>query len=200
MSHLTITIQPVEGLALYCRYQAQCRPQPCYVTLDCRTAELSAAYSGEIGGGVPVDVWHHRAIRWHIPALRGDPAAALLEGLAPLAQRVVDGYSEIWDGSNHVGQLDDDAYSACAEIADRCVDAGDEDYDQISVWVAADWLDSASDAALGLTASSTDAELTAMAARIREDAAGEGVDVLEGLEQHLEYRRAQAQDAERGEE
>jgi hypothetical protein len=115
-----IEIIEVEGNELFVQYQGQSQPQPVHVSLDCRTGELSAEYDPEIGGSRPMDVHHGHVCRWRIPVLTAEAANALLADLAPIAQRVVDGYSSEWDGSNHVGRLSDDADDAAIDIDALC--------------------------------------------------------------------------------
>ena len=81
------------------------------------------------GDGVPMDIWHHRRLCWTIGALTADAANALMTEVLPLAERVVAGYSPKWNGSNTVGELDDDAQDA--DASDLCAEslvAGDEDW------------------------------------------------------------------------
>ena len=104
---------------LYFQYPQQCHTQPAYIALDCRgEGELSADYSGEIGNAVPIYIWNDLAIRWPIPAETGGLSLqALFEDADFLAicQRIVDGFEEVWDGSNFVGRFDEDAESAKEE-------------------------------------------------------------------------------------
>lgn len=200
----TIDITSVTGTELHHQYPGQTSPQPCYVELDCRTGALSASYSGEIGNAVPAHVWHGHAQRWSIPALKGDAANALLEEIEPLAQRVVDGYSARWDGSNSVADFDEDAEAAREEIAALCERAEEDatrgDAGAVNVWEASEWLGGIGDRALqagtyGITATTTDDELDAIETRVEEEAEGEGVDALTGLRKHLEWLRLEMADA-----
>ena len=90
-------------------YPRQCTSQPCYIELDCDDEELSADYSSEIGNAVPGYVWHNRAIRFQIPALTADAANSLMEDLLERCQKIVDGYEQVWNGSNHVGKYTSEA-------------------------------------------------------------------------------------------
>lgn len=185
-----ITITPVEGDELHHQYPGQTAPQDCYVQLVCETGELSASYNGEIGNAVPVGVWHRRVRRWTIPALTESAANALLEEIAPLAERVVAGYSEVWDGSNHVGEFDADADAAVEAIARLC----DRDWSEgevIAVWNAADYLGNigsvqAQARALKVTTTTTDDELDTIAEETEAEAAPA---VVNGVRKHLERLR-----------
>ncbi len=190
---MTITISTASGCQLYHRYQRQSSPQDCYVELDCERRTLSASPNAEIGNAVPFAVWHHRVLRWSIPVLTDAAANALLDEIAPLAERVCDGYERVWDGNNHVGRYDADAAQAREQIERLCSDDWDEDQ-QVSVWDASDWFGGlgnreAQAATLGITATTTDAELDAIAERELAEAAAEDVDVLEGLDRHLAWLR-----------
>jgi hypothetical protein len=190
-----ITITPVEGDELHHQYPGQTAPQPCYVQLVCETGALSASYDAEIGNAVPVGVWHQRVRRWTIPALTESAANALLEEIAPLAERVVAGYSERWDGSNHVGEFDadaDDAVEAIARLCDRDWSEGDV----IAVWDAADYLGNVGSAeaqarALKVTSTTTDDELDTIAEDVESEASPA---VVNGVRKHLGWLREQLRD------
>jgi hypothetical protein len=193
-----IEISPVTA-SLYHRYPRQTSPQDCYIELDCRTGALSADWDGEIGSAMPVDVWHGHRQRWGIPALRPDAANALIAEIAPLAQRVCDGYEEHWDGSNHVARFDTDAQEAIDAIDTLCERAGEEPTEQVQVWDASDWLGGIGDRdaqrrSLGITAATTDAQLAEIEARLVDEAHGEDVDEIDGLDRYLASLRDEARD------
>ena len=198
----TVTVIEVEGNELHHQHRGQNKPQPCHVSLNCDTAALSASYDPEIGNGIPFSVYHRRTLRWGIPALTADAANALLAEIAPLAERVVAGYERTWDGNNHVGEYTDDAQEAIEAIRDLC-DRARADADELStvqVWDAGDWFGGigrweAQCEALGITAETTDDELLAIADAAEVEAADNGVDVLNGVRDHLEWLREKAIDA-----
>lgn len=139
----TIVINAPDGAApLYERYASQTNAQPANVVLYCDTAELTAFAAGEIGGGVPADVYHRRVLRWHVcNELTGPAVAELLAEVAPLAQRVVDGYSVEWDGNNNVGRYTEDASEAAEEIEALCAEAVERlALETVAVWRANEWL------------------------------------------------------------
>lgn len=192
----TITITPVEGTALHHRYRGQTSAQPCHVELDCDSGELSASHNAEIGSGVPVKVWHSRTLRWRIPALTAEAANALLEEIAPLCERIVAGYEKVWDGSNHVGQFDDDATEARDAVHALC-DRNWGEGEVIEAWDARDWYGAAGGfesqvSALGITATTTDEELAAIEEREENEAAPR---LLQGLGTHIKMLRQHAIDA-----
>lgn len=109
-----------------CKYDSQYDVQSAFVELDCAGATLSSTYNSEIGNAVPFSVWHNRELRFGIsPYLKIDAINTLLDEIAPLAQRVVDGYEEEWDGSNYIGTYTDDAEEAKSEIESICDSADD---------------------------------------------------------------------------
>jgi hypothetical protein len=179
---------------LYCRYQGQTSPQPCYVELDCEDDTLTAAYNGEIGNAVPITVWHNRCLRWPIPALREGAALELLTELLPICERIVAGYESVWDGSNHVGKYTDAAEDAASEAHDLCRDAFDDTDTHLQVWEAGDWLAGLGTRALqaeqlGITATMSDAELELKTKKLEEEAGDDGIDEVEGLESYLSELR-----------
>jgi hypothetical protein len=130
-----------EKAPLYLRYVNQTNPQPAYVKLDCDRAELNAVSDGWIGGGMEVEEYHKRTLRWDVcNRLTGSAVAELLAEIEPLAQRVVKGYSSMWDGHNHVGCFTDDAAEAAAEIEKMCDES--RYLETAEVWDdAKQWLD-----------------------------------------------------------
>jgi hypothetical protein len=197
---VVIEIKRVEGNELHCRYPGQNQVQDCHVELDAEHGKLSASYNPEIGTAVPMRVWHGHVVRWLIPALKAEPANALLDEIAPLAKRVCDGYESRWDGHNHVARFDADARSACEEIERLCEAAGDDDEEQIRVWDAADWFepfggDVEQAHELGITAATTDEQLDEIQEREETTASENGCDEIEGAFEHLRRLRDHARDA-----
>lgn len=102
-----------------CIYPGQLRYQPAYIVIEPEGDEpkMYAYYNGEIGGGVPMTVYHGREIWVGItPFFKMRTVNEILRLVEPLAQRVVNGYSVDWDGSNNRGHLDDDAELALRQI------------------------------------------------------------------------------------
>lgn len=198
MSHVAISIETTTNL--YHRFPGQTSAQPCYVSLDPASGALSTDWSGQVGAGVPEAVWHHRVLRWKIPALRESAQAALLAKLVPLAERICAGHSVEWDGSNNVGRLTDDAAAANQEAALLCSSYSYENSDsELVVWEASDWYASlgsheAQAEHLGIAATTSDEQLDAIAREQLEEASAEGVAELENLERHLRDLRTCMQD------
>ncbi|MFO7253794.1 MAG: hypothetical protein DIU60_023890 [Actinomycetes bacterium] len=195
----TVKIRPVvEPTALYCRYEGNYEPQPVYVALDLADGALYADYQA---GGTPMRVWLGQVRTWSIPPLVADAANELLQDIAPLAQRILDGAAIETDPrtGNRVGVLNDDAAAAEREIYE-IIENWREDpaIATVEEIKAAEWY-SACDtdpcAEIGLTAETTDDELAQVAARIEQDirAAAEGVVVVTGAEAWARARRDELQ-------
>ena len=188
-------IKKVEGCELYRRFPQQTKAQRCYVELDARDGgSLSAEYNPEIGNAVPFAVHYGNVLRFSIPALRADAATCLLAEIAPLAERVVAGYSAQvdWNG-NPMGKFDTDAAEAISEIEDLCDRAGGEG-EEIVIWDASCYLGGLGSVAaqaseLGITPDTTDEELATIAERVLKGAMVNDIDGIHGLEEHLEYLR-----------
>jgi hypothetical protein len=124
-----------------------------------------------------------------VPVLRADSANALLAAIAPLAERVVAGYSSQWDGSNQVAEYNTDATEAIEEIARLCGQAGGEGEEMV-VYEASSWFDGlgsriAQAKELGISGETTDEELREIGRRALDQAHAEDVDVLEELDDYL---------------
>ena len=125
------------AIPMYGKYESEINPQPAYVQLD-EDGEVSAGWSGEIGNGVPMTVWHQQTLRFEAnPYVSGDALADYLESEAGMAllTRIHEGHEVDWDGSNHVGRLSDDAQAA-VETLERDL----ENLQIVEVMSAADYL------------------------------------------------------------
>lgn len=196
----TIDVIEVSGMELYHRYPGQTSRQRAQVVLDCQRRTLSARTDPEIGNARTVAEFHGHIQTWTIPALKSKAANELLEGLAPLAEQICDGYSVKWDGHNEVACFTERAQDAINEIACRCDEDADED-DEIVIWTADQWLGGIGNmfrqaAVIGVTSETTDEEIAKIAERIEAEAKVEGVDGLDGLLQHLETLRVRLQEEE----
>jgi hypothetical protein len=112
---------------LFHRYPREVNPQPAFVLLS-EEGEVSADSSGEIGNGVPASVWHGCDLRFPVsPSVSGSDLADYLERFdrgRALLERIHEGHSVEWDGSNHVGHLDDDAQAAREELEAALLELG----------------------------------------------------------------------------
>ncbi len=176
---------------LYHRYDGQTRPQGVYLELDPVARTLRADWNGEIGNAVPVSVWHHRILRYNLdsPCYTAATLRQILDAVAPLAERVCDGYSEAWNGSNTVGSLTQDAYDAEGDILAE-LRSWEPD---LNVWEAGQWLgggtsDEVVRERAGITSATTDEELQSMADRLQAEVDADTI--LDGdLETALRYLR-----------
>jgi hypothetical protein len=192
----TMKINQVEGTrALYLKYPGQSSPQGCFVELDCEKRTLSAGYNPEIGNATPFRVYHGRAIRWTIPCLTDDAVNGLLAELAEDAAAVCDGYACEWDGSNHVGQLDDNAKTAAERIREA-IDRDWSERDTVNIWDASDWYEPVLDVAatLSIDANTTDERIAEIAKAEKESAEVDG-HTIEGVEEYLTRLRDELQSA-----
>jgi hypothetical protein len=195
MADLSISLLDVDAPdALYSRYPGESARQGCFLALDLEDGELTCDSNPEIGGGVPVSVFHYRTLRWDIPCLTAASANSLMEAVAPLAVRVLAGAEIMWDGNNFVGVLDADADGAAEEINAMC---GEENFDpseQVVVYDASDWFNDGIESALeslvnnGLTPDSSDEEIEALAEQVQEEAQScsqGGVIVVDGVVEYI---------------
>lgn len=196
-----VTVVPVEKTdELFCHYPGRAKPQPAHVQLDLEDGELLASHNAEVGEGMPASVFLGRALRWDIPILTADAANRLLDGLVPLAQRIVDGATIEWNGNDHIGRLDDDARAAADDIQALCSPQSGhwDESAQVCEFDAADWVADTEEETvtrLGLTADSTDTDIDAMEAAEMADAAENpgnyGAVILVGFADWLWSRRTE---------
>ena len=129
-----------EDYALYGQFDGQTERQDCYIWLDCESATVGANYNGEIGNAVPSDVYHGLVRRYYLPyPIYASAANNLMAKIAPLAERVCGGFEVVWDGTNRIGKLSDDALLAESEI-EHLIEQSLDEADAIKAWNAADWL------------------------------------------------------------
>ncbi len=96
---------------LHHQYDGDFEPLPAYVEIDPEDDELSVGIGQE--ECTPIYVWLGKSYRVSVSAeLTHDGLVALMDEIKPLAEKVAEGHSTEWDGSNIVGKLD-----ACAEKA-----------------------------------------------------------------------------------
>jgi hypothetical protein len=195
-----ITIRPVSGTDLYRRYPQQAARQACHVELDLARGALTAAHDPEIGSGVPEAVHLGHVRRFAIPALRADAANALLERIAPLAERAAAGYSVRWDGRANVAAFSAEALDALDAIDVMCAGTFCARADHLVVVPAEDWFRAMASTSqlcaheVGITAATTDDALVLIAQRIRGDTARH-VDAVDGLDDYLRRLRDAARKA-----
>lgn len=104
---ITIIFESDDDAApLYCHYPNQIQAQPAYVTLNLQTGEVDAQFSGEIGNGMPADVWHGTVRRYPIRSdLSGAQIMEVIEDIKDTLQGILDNSEVVFDNGNWVGQL-----------------------------------------------------------------------------------------------
>ncbi|KXS55418.1 MAG: hypothetical protein AWU57_197 [Marinobacter sp. T13-3] len=100
---------------LHRHYQGQINPQPAFMTLDLSTGEVDAMVSGEIGNGMPADVWHGVRRRYPIRGnLTNDQIVECLNDseLKDALQTIYDNAEVVMQDTNWVGKLNATAEQA----------------------------------------------------------------------------------------
>ncbi len=179
---------------LFEQYPDELTPQPVYIELDLRAGRMFAEYQGEIGGGVPMGVYHGLRRRYDIPILTAEAANRLLHKLAPLADRVLADWHEHWDGSNHVPVLGEDASDAEEDIGDLAALEGFPERDIVVCWDLDGALNGEETAEYGITADTSIERLREIADDIIDELASNslnssGIAVCPGLTEHLQMLR-----------
>jgi hypothetical protein len=152
-----------------------------WLSLDHETAGVSMD-SYAPGTGTPEPEWNSRTITADLRTEDGipdeDALCDYLHGTEAIAllQRVFDGGSIEWDGSNHVGSLDDDAQAAWGELIANIANLPNSD---LTVWSVEDWLGNLSADELGITADTTDDEIDEIRSKLEGDADDQDI-ILDG--------------------
>lgn len=130
---------------LFHHYPREINPQGAFVELS-EEGEVSADWDSEIGNAVPSFLWHGRTIRVPVsPFVSGSDLADYLERFdrgRVLLERIHEGHSVAWDGSNFVGNLNEDAQAAREELEAALQELGQADVQPTEEWVSsAPWAD-----------------------------------------------------------
>lgn len=166
-------IECTKPAELYRRYPGQTSPQNCYIELDLRNRTLLADYDSEVGGAVPISVYHGFERRYPIPVLTSAAANDLMQQIRPLAERILSDWEEEWDGNNMKAVLGDDAQAAEAEIENTLgVDssepnAGFDDSELVTAWGVDGAISGSEVEDYGITADTSDERLEEIAEDIR---------------------------------
>ena len=131
---------PTGKTPVYAQFDGKYQPQPAYLRID-EDGSVYAEYTSEIGGGVPVSVWHNRDLRVSLrPNVMGNKLYALMQSdeFKALVSRYYAGFSTEWDGGNWVGTVTDDANDAAEQI-ERLAD----DLPCVNMFDAEDWIQGA---------------------------------------------------------
>jgi hypothetical protein len=133
------------------------RPAQTYEELvlrvDLEDQDIDLDVRSRISGdnSMPMRAWHGVLRQYALASSKGGPSTltreelvSAVEEVLPLAERVLAGGSVEWDGSNHVGRLNDDARDAGYEL-EELASSGDlfPEETTIQTWDAADWLEAA---------------------------------------------------------
>ncbi len=172
---------------LFARYRGQNRAQWACIELDLISGKLWAAYDGEIGDSVPAPVWHGVRQQYEVTnILVSSEINDLLDRIAPIAQRVLDG-STVGDYSESVS-MTDDAENAEMEIREKCDEAIERSravqYGE-GVWYAESYYDGTEADEMGLTPGTTDEQLSKIIEE-EKDAARRDGRTIDGVEDYLE--------------
>jgi hypothetical protein len=104
---------------VFFQYQGQCFPQGAHLEIDpskCTTGLICHAdYTGIIGNGVPMDVWHNQLFWIRVApevSRRGLKALETDQRFVTLVDQLVDSWEEIWNGNNYVGKFDRECYDS----------------------------------------------------------------------------------------
>ena len=154
-----------EGLhPLWVQYEGQLNTQPAYIEFNSITDELSADYSGEIGGGVPESVWNGKRRRYSIsPHLTLDEINKLLDEVAAVLET---------DSGKDVEQM--------------CADRLTESHGVLGV---EDWMEGIDPCEeYGITVDSTDDDLKTIGVAMVDYATGEGCTIT-GVSDYCEKLR-----------
>ena len=181
---------------LFARYRGQTRAQWACIELDLISGKLWAAYAGEAGrhfnvasfsDSIPAPVWHGQRRQYEVTnILVSSEINYLLDHIAPLAQRVLDG-TTFGDHSESVS-MPDDAEKAEKEIGEECDEAIEMSravqYGE-GVWEAESYYDGTEADEMGLTPGTTDEQLSKIIEE-EKDAARRDGRTIDGVEDYLE--------------
>lgn len=194
---------------LYRHYDGQSEPQPAYIELDTQAGTLYADYNAEIGNAIPFSVYHGLDRRYGIPVLTGEAANRVMQEIAPLAERIVAGTEAVWDGSNTVAELSDDALAAEEELEAHLglpsqeygytagPNQGFDESDLVAVWDIEGATNGCEVDEYDITADTTDDRLNEIEQEILSDLAacnGASVAVCHGLDDYLSNLRDELAD------
>ena len=191
---MTVTVTPLNPAnqtALFLRYPHQASVQPCYLYIDPGARTVAAETDGHTDGAVTMAVHCGMEYRVRIPAVTADTANAFMADTATqnLLDRICDGWSAHWNGSNHVGKLSDDAEGAILQLLSDALGLRDE---SVSVWAAADWIEYVPDSDLMISAETTDAEIEVLATATVAEARGDGILIYDSMISAMTWRRDRA--------
>jgi len=108
MTKAYINFELTDLFPLHCHYDGQINPQKAYISLDLRDGEVTADYDGEIGGGIPSDVFNGHVLRWEIrDEFTADEIYSILEENLEYFQYILD---KAEDSTEGLDCLDDNKF------------------------------------------------------------------------------------------
>lgn len=101
--------------------------------------ELAIAYKRR-GGGEPEFWYNRRTLSWSLGEWYGQPDEQEARRFAELLTRIYDGHEVVYDGSNWVGRLDDDAQTANEELESSLANFSAANHERCEMlWDLYDW-------------------------------------------------------------
>lgn len=159
---------------LFRRYRNEAHPQPCQLLLDTETGQLWCRFDPETDNGRPASHARNIVLAAAIPCLTAAAANQLMDDIAELAQKVLDGSSIGWDGNNHVGRLNPDADEAWSQIIFQGNQTHWAESQLVAEYDPEEWFTEPDATIDAITADTTDDELDTFAAQASRDAATVG--------------------------
>jgi len=145
-------IDHAELAPLFERYPGQSNAQDAALEIDPSRGVVSFQVDGAIGGGASPEVWHSRVLRYSVSnrvTVTGLRAIAACPIVNKLLLRICAGHSVDWDGSNHSGELTEDASDASSDLTDILSENmwtnADTSEHLCDVWEIGDWMNGESD-------------------------------------------------------
>lgn len=192
-----LTIEPIctdHFLPLYTEWAGQ--ESSAYIALDTRDGEVWLKERAPHESGITFDEAYGNVRTYRIPNnLTVDGLSRLLadETVLRLLERVYQGSTEEWNGSNYVSTLGADAEEADEALEHYCGEIDPLHYGSLEPWDAADYF-----GAVGLSDLLREGEeLETAAVRLQKEAMGDGVFVsARGIEIVLEEKQRKTTDDE----
>jgi len=124
-----------ERAPLYCRFAGQYNEQPAYIEIDMESETICADYCGEVGNGLPSNVWEKRALRFRISnKITGETANNVMTEILPMAKKLLANYEINSQTRRGVANAEPEVIIFNIERLCENVPA---DFD---VWSASDWI------------------------------------------------------------
>jgi len=176
-------IDHTELAPLFRRYPGQSNAQDADLEIDPSRGAVSFDIDGAIGGGASPEVWHSRVLRYSVSnriTVTGMRAIAACPIVNELLLRICAGHSVEWDGSNHSGNMTEDAEDASSRLTDILSENmwtnADTSDDLCDVWEIGDWMNGNSDGD---------------AATIRDHARDQNVHLHGDVDEYLKLRNSE---------